>query len=157
LEVPDHDLLDFAAGDSFTVLGVIRRHATLANFQGMVSKNSGGNVGYRVRLNADGRAWFKVGDNSQFRETSSPAMSAGVLTTFAGVSSPGSTVTYGNAVSGTASSPALATSENSSPLWIGRESAYADFEGYAFAVWRRALSADEIAAVNSYYQGRIGA
>ena len=66
----------------------------------------------------------------------------------------------GTASADTASSSAVDSVSNSLPLRVGRESdtatSYADMEFVAAAVFRRALTAGEIATLTTYFQGRIG-
>lgn len=63
--------------------------------------------------------------------------------------------TYTSGVaSATAATGAVGTLTNTQPLGIGANgdgTTFEDFELVAVAVWRRALSATEIATINTYY------
>jgi hypothetical protein len=153
LEVADNDLLDFGASDSFTVLAAVRQWATPASSGRIVAK---GATSY-FRLNntsATTTPDVAVSDGTNVAITSTPT---GPLIGGLGVysfvidRSAQRLTTYVNGAAGThAGISTLGAVSNTSVMRIGSTpggSALLDAEVYAVAIWRRALSAAEIAAL----------
>lgn len=164
-EVADSDLLDFAAGDSFTVLVVHRSWATFATANTLIAKKannaettagwglSGGATAAQIRIRA--------GDGTAGTTAVSGSRTSGAVSVVAGVRNVGAdTFTmYLNGTAGTPVTDASTTSlANADVMRIGRLSGagteYADGEFEAVAVWRKALNASERALIQSYYTAR---
>jgi hypothetical protein len=157
-----HQLLNFGQGDSFTVLAVVRQWATPANNGRHVSKrNASTNVGYDLfnnGTNTNIRSFISDGTNSAQRTglssftLGSPELLGlvvnGVANTFA---------TFVNSsLSATTSTLSVGLLANGAALTIGRFAGsvnYADMEFTSAAVFRRALTPDEIKTITSYYGG----
>jgi hypothetical protein len=158
-----HQLLNFDAGDSFTVLAVVRQWATPANNGRHVNKrNASTNVGYDLfnnGTNTNIRAFISDGTNSAQRTglssftLGSPELLGlvvnGVANTFA---------TFVNSsLSATTSTLSVGLLANGAALTIGRFAGsvnYADMEFTSAAIFRRALTPDEIRTITNYYQNR---
>jgi hypothetical protein len=161
MEVADNDLLDFGASDSFTVVAVVRQWATPANFGRYISKrpSASGDTGYEM---------LSSGTTLSLNATIDSGASAAVrdgLTTFATgtlcslgfvVDRAAQTIASfnGGTLSATASTSGVGSLANSEGLRVGARSAGAshqDMELLAVAIFRRALSADEITSIANYY------
>jgi hypothetical protein len=159
-QVADNDLLDFAATDSFTVVAVVRYWGTIAN-NSIVGKGTG-NIGATMQ----GYQMFFSGGAPSFRLGDGTTRVGGVAVTTA---SSGSLAAYSfhrdvasdqvwAARNGTESSSritdtttgTLASGEN---MYIGGQAAtsFSDCELLAAMVFRRTLSATELAAIAAYY------
>lgn len=154
-ETANHPLLDLSR--RFTALAVIRRWTTLGTSDSIMSKSNASEAGWMLNTGAVGttpRFLFSDGVNAVI--AAAPALSAsGVLESIYAVR--GATAVVGiNATTGTAVTDAIATPSNSSAFRIGRLSGasteYIDCELLAAAVFRRALSTAEIAAINTHYE-----
>jgi hypothetical protein len=164
LEVPDSDLIDFGAADSFTVAVVVRQWATSPNFAPHVSKIQAASTG----------VGYAITNNSTFT-TSNFTLADGVIPFGSNVTS--STYTFGTTrvltgvvnrqdqtgkiftggvENNSISIAAIGSFASSNPLRFGTVGAgvggFADMEFFGAAVFRRALSAAEIATVNAHYQ-----
>ena len=153
--VPDNALVSMGTTQDFTALVVVRQWATATGFPYM-GHNVGGSpiVGWNV---GPSRALI-VGDGVVQPVTASDPPAAGVLTTFGGVrvGSASKTLTpYKNGVAGTpVTDTTTATLDSAGALVIGKDpgaALYQDMEFAAAAIFRRALTAAEIAAVNTFY------
>ena len=159
MEVADNALLNMDASQSFTVL-VVSRMWTAFTFQVLASKKDDNLVtaGYALRQSSISRAEMLIADgttgisNSVGVDTTSGALSAAAAIRNVGADNQ---TTYSNA---TASTPTADTTNgiltNTTPFRVGRYGVAglnADFELLAVAVFRRALSATEIASINTYY------
>jgi hypothetical protein len=164
-EVADNALLDFDAGDSFTVVAVVRQWATPTNFGRYVEKRQGGDfAGYGVLALGTtlGRQYLTIDDGPNGTDTSSGALNtftAGQLVAISGVrDTVADTIRSFNNGLATASTAVTDTTTgslaNTGALRIGGSSTgfgNQDFECYAVAVFRRALTASEIATIAAYY------
>lgn len=162
LEVADNALLNFAASDSFTVLAVFREHATPASFASFVSKRDSG-AGWILLRNASlaGRGYMFINDGTLTTDTAglTGTYTQGNLSVLTGVRD----VTldklrhYVNATVAGAdiTDSTTASLSNALAMRIGRNAGagagYADMEFFAAAVWRRALTASEIATIVARY------
>ena len=164
LTVPDSDLLDFADADSFTVLAVARQHGTQGGYSRLVSKinNGAGWALYNQISTAEVRGYVSDGTLSRFISAGAtyPGSALGVSAMVR--DRPNALLRlYGNGVQASATTDAggqLATIANGLAMNIGRTpggAEYADMEFLAAAVFRRALSATEIAQTTAYYQQRM--
>jgi hypothetical protein len=164
MEVPDNDLLDFSASQSFTVLAVVRQWATPTNFGRWIDKkvSGAGQVGWNLVPNATAlQVAFDIGDGTTQVYAGAPAFTAGEFVVVSGVVDRGvnqSRVYKGTTSSGTQSTVGLGSLANSLPVRVGGAGGGGgsqDFECYAVAVFRRALSAGEISTINDHYQGTV--
>jgi len=156
LEVADNALLDFGASDSFTVVAVARQWGTwtvvpLAT-KSVLGSTASTMTGYSLMFSTTGSA--RIGDGTRLVATVA-AKSSGQLFAASMVRNKSSNGlqmfmdnTAGTAVADTTSG-SLASSD---ALWIGQGSGgFADMELLAVAVFRRALSAEEITGIANYY------
>lgn len=155
--VPNNDLLNFGLNDSFTFLAVLRIWPTPAADQRIImkwipssgyyfSKTSGG----VYALNYDSPAGGAGGAGA-------PAYTNGVLGMATGIRNTTTDLTYvyNNTFMGVpAVDSTIGTLSNTAPLTIGSQhyntTGYADMELAAVAIWRRALTDQEIKTVKEY-------
>jgi hypothetical protein len=156
LEVADNDLLDFGASDSFTVVAVARRWGTPAADQRVVMKWD--STGYFLTYSTATSAIATIQDAGA-SQSASRAITLGSLQVLAMVRNVAadSLTQYVNGTAGTpATDTTTGTLANSGPLTVGFQkvatTAYADMEVLAVAVFRRALTVDEIIAIAQYYE-----
>jgi hypothetical protein len=155
MEVADNDLLDFGASDSFTVVAVVRQWGS-PSFQALVSKKPGGGVSQGYWLVADsgsgGRRYIEIGDGATGFAPGVTGVPFGTLDVIAGVRDAGSLFASVDGTSGTPVAAALNLS-NTQVLRVGFGVGgnTSDMEFLAGAIFRRALSADEIASIANYY------
>jgi len=163
LEVVDNDLLDFGAGNSFTVLAALRAWGNPSSNTALVSKVNFGSLpsaGWQLYWNgttlapkivvSDGTVLPNVGSNTTL---SSGAI--GVIGVARDVTAD-LLRTYTNTVQGSTTTDTTTGSlANALPLRIGTRAdsvaQTSDFELVAAAVWRRALNANEIATIVNRY------
>lgn len=164
-EVADNALLDFGASDSFTALAVIRRPSFSGAYGSLFSKNnvdSETTAGWGFRRSGDstGSAFGSLADGADLAQSSAITSVAGVAEVVGVVVDRSSQIVWGvqNGRTTSNSITAVGDMSNANPFRIGRPGAgtayYFDTELAAVAVWRRALTADEIALVTAYYQSR---
>ena len=156
MEVPDNALLNMDASQSFTVLAVVREWATPAANGVIVNKRTSGGIGWRLQNSGTSTQIVMTnfdGVNTDNSYTSTP--SAGALSLLSGIVALTSVAaalnTLATALGATRSALNLS---NTDAMRIGNTntgSAYQDFELLAVAVFRRALTATEIATINTYY------
>lgn len=156
ITIADNDLLDFGASDSFTLLYLRRTWATPGTFQTDVTKGSSGASYQFYHWNAN-TMYFDISDGTnQARNQPASTIVYGTLYNFAAVvdRSAQTLVQYWNGTSvGSVSTSTVGSPSNSQPLELMRNK---DGEMYAAALFRRALTAAEIATLTTYYQGRVG-
>lgn len=150
--VANNALVNFGASQDFTVLAVGRQWGTSATYPNFVEKGNPGAsiVGYLLLRNLstsemlmgiyDGVTPVAVGGINQ---TSGQA-----FTISGGRSSATIFMQLDNTSRVTAPSPTGSLTNNAEDLNFGTA---ADMEAFGFAVWRRALTQAEIAAIASYY------
>jgi len=162
MEIADNALLRMGASDSFTLVMVTRQFPTLFAGGRFLAKADAGS-GYRLQsAGASFAPRFQSVDATPTTRTSDGAtFTAGALGVIAGVfdRSSGLQTTYLNAAAGTPVSISGAGSLSSTDvLRIGRQSGtgtnYQDFEFIAAAVFRKALTAAEIAKISTYLTTR---
>ena len=162
MEVADSDLLDFGASDSFTVLAVVRQWATTVNGGGIVTKGASNaravtSKRWMLRGWTTDRWFGLVDDGANYAETTAAnsTFTSGALSRIAMTASTTTLTPYQNGTAGTTAVRTAGDLTNSSNLQIGAiAGTYQDFELVAVAIFRRALTAAEIAAVSTYYAGR---
>ena len=161
--VADNDLLDFAAGDSFTALAAFRSWNTQGTNDTLIAKKAnttdttqGWSLSNGSSTALNGQA--QIGDGVDGDTATSASRTVGALSTVAMVRDVAAdTLTvFTNATAGTPVADTTTGSlANSEELRIGRLSGagteYADFEFYGAVVFRRVLSAAEIDAIADYY------
>lgn len=161
LEVADNALLNFTAGQSMTALVVARQWNTPVSAGRFLSKAGTGTIaGYHI---ASSGATFaplgSVGDGVTAPSVAASAATAGALAALGFVADrTGQTILAftNNSLSGTNSLAAVGSSSNASPMRIGATGtgvagSFPDTEFVAAAVFRRALTASEIASIVAYY------
>jgi hypothetical protein len=159
MQVADNDLLDFGASDSFTVVAVVRQWTSAGGHTLLAKANNATAtmLGYLINNNATPAASNRYGDGTN-RQLVSDGMTLtmGALQLRAMVRNTvaDNHVSYVGTTAGTVGTDTTTgTLANSSPLSVGRVDvgSYADMELLAVAIFRRALSADEIASIANYY------
>jgi hypothetical protein len=159
-QVADNDLLDFGTTDSFTLVAVVRDWSTSATLHSWIAKKtavySASSAGYWLGRDT-GSAAMAIADGTA-QATDLQSISAGALMV-ASLTRDIATGTIAARVNGTGTTASgtgvTATLANSEVMRIGRLSgagtSYADVELLAALVFRRALSATELAAIATYY------
>lgn len=161
LGVADNDLLDFGATDSFTVMAFLRRWGSDADIGIMnVVRKSENGISATMRgytLHFSTVPSNRIGDGTRIGGLPSPNPLSGnmqLLSLHRDVVSDRvwSTTNGAENVARTVDT-STGTLANTSPLLIGGDAAsgFLDAELFAVAVWRRALTAAEIAQVVQYY------
>lgn len=158
LEVPDNALLDFAAGESFTVLAVARVFATPLTNGRLLQKGAATDPRWFLFCSNTVASGFQISDNTTTATPSTSNGSVGALNVFAGVVDRTAQVVraYINGTVSTDSSTGLIGSlENAGVMRIGAVPVTTtnpfDGEIVAAAVFRRTLTAAEINNIASYY------
>jgi hypothetical protein len=163
LQIADNDLLDFGASDSFTVMVSWREHATVPSFARYVSKSQTASPGWEFLHNSTipGRSYITITDGAATTDTSGRAgtYAQGSANTVVAVrnTAADTLLHYNNGVAAgsAATDTTTGTLANSAPVRIGRASGaganYADMELISVAIWRRALSTNEIATAVARY------
>ena len=159
--------VDFGPNDSFTALVIMRQWNTNSTFRGILSKYTGPGAltgpGYLIFTSSPSTTLaFIFEDFSDTGETRSSALTNGVAVVFGGVCN-----RYLNTLQAINASGTLAGStasirntggpSNSGVLTVGSRgggSSYVDMEFIASAIWRRALSQNEILTLRTYYLDR---
>ena len=162
MEVPDNALLNMDASQSFTVLALVRQWATVPADSRVVMKWS--NVAlasgwYLTNANPSTSQYMVIhGDAGGTSSATNTPATAGTVNTMIGVRNTATdqVILYVNGVAGTPfTDSTVGTLANSGPMTIGRQdiggAQYAQMELLAVAVFRRALTATEIASINTYY------
>jgi hypothetical protein len=167
MEVSDNDLIDFGASDSFTVLWIGRAWDTYATSQTLIAKraaHNAANAGYSLASGITAsEILYRLGDGSAQSLPVSAARTSGLFAVAAGVrnvATDNATVYLNGTVGTPATDNTTTTLANAEALRVGRLSgagtSYGDQEFIAAAIFRRALTSDEISTITTYYQGRVG-
>lgn len=160
LEVADNDLLDFGASESFTALVVFRPWATPATSAKLLCKREPGgtNIGWELRSEVSPGLGVIIDDgpNSALRLSlvSYTLGASNVASMVVDRSAQTLVARMGNTESATASTSTVGSILTSSTLRVGSISggtSYMDMEFAAAAVFRRALTANEIATIVARY------
>ena len=158
-----YSMLDFGATDSFSVVAIVRQWATPAtSFARYIGKNISG-ISNNYGLSPSGTSFQLYGairDNVTEVGGGLVTYTAGAVSVLAmQIDRTGQTITSSvNGAAGTATSiSTVGTLSNPGTLKTGVTTGGAsqDFEFIAAAIFRRALTAAEIATLNSYFQGRV--
>lgn len=158
LEVADNDLLDFAASDEFSLVVVARLHGA-PSAPAMIAKKASyaaADVGYSASINGGLAPRFTLADGTTRAEADGGAViTSGSVFVASTVASSTQVTTRMNASAGSTLSKPAGTLANSLPLRIGTMSTSTaspvDGEILAVGIFRRALSATEIAQIVTYY------
>lgn len=168
LEIPDNDLLDFGADDKFTLMIVARKWGTSTGQQLLAKTDSQASsmLGYGIQIDTTTSTVYRLpllGDGTTRRFDASESVTAGDMYVIVGVRDKAGSGLSGyvnNFTNAATSDTSTGTLANSEVFRVGRLSgsgtSYFDGEVVAVAVWRRALTADEIALVTQYYNLSIG-
>jgi hypothetical protein len=166
MQVPDNDLLDFGASDSFTVIMVNRVTQAGATARAVISKmstfyetaTSGWTVSHSSTV---GQIFFSIADGSVGPFTPVQPFSLNTLNVMASVRDVEADrlrMSINNGAVFEAVDTTTGSLANSLPMRVGRVAGtggtYNDFELTAAAVFRRVLTPSEINLLTSYYQGR---
>lgn len=149
LEVADNDLLDFAAGESLSVVAVMRQHATPPNFAVVAYKVL--SAGYIVQNNGTAQGMsVLVNDGTYVPNTTSGNPSAGSRKMMALIRDvvADQVLAYNGSTAGTpATDTTTATLANTGSLFVG---AYNDMELDTLVVFRSALTSIELGQIATY-------
>jgi hypothetical protein len=164
MEVADNALLNFGADDSFTVMAAGRYWNTQGTNDTLVAKKAnttnttlGWSLtnGSSTALNGQ----TQIGDGTLGLTATSASRTVGAVATTTMVRdvTTDQVTVYTDTTAGTpVTDTTTGTLANAEVVRIGRLSGagteYADMEFFGAAVWRRALTAGEIATVNAHYQ-----
>jgi hypothetical protein len=156
-EVADNALLDFGASDSFTVVAVVRQWATPTAAGRYANKGNATGARWALFGNTGQAVTGLLNDGTNSANPSGPAMTAGNLSVLAGVvnRTAATNTTYTNSVAGApVSTSSVGSVANAASFRVGSSSdgaVFQDFELLAVAVFRRALTAGELALIAAYY------
>lgn len=155
LEVADDSRLDFAAGDSLTAVAVIRQHGAHASTRAYIAKKlsaATADVGWAIFTDNSGGSFpprANIGDGAVGALANIPSLVGGNLYSLAAVRNTATDLVTGYRGATAGPEPTDSTTgtlANTSPLYVGRvDTVYADFEFVAAAIFREALSADDLA------------
>lgn len=160
LEVPDNDLLDFGATDSFTVMAAVRAWNAQAIARPITTKSNQTGVGaawYLGYQDTQLNARSSIGDGTNNAAINGALTTAGQAVTTATVvdRSAQTLVNYMNGTfSATQPTTAVGSLASSGVVRVGTYSDgafFLDMEFRGSAVWRRALTTAELALVNTHY------
>lgn len=159
LSVADNDLLDFAAADSFTVVAAYRVYGT-STTQAVVAKranDTANTVGWKLdRGTTANTPLFLIDDGTANPSDAGAALTQGVASVVSGVRgvTADNIQTYSNTTAGSATTDTTTgTLANATAFRIGADAGgrYADMAFFGAAIFRRVLTAAEIADVNTYF------
>jgi hypothetical protein len=167
MEVADNALLDFGASDSFTLVAIHRPWATQGTNDTLLAKKANTTnttAGYNLSGGSStalaGQA--QIGDGAAGITAVSANRTSGALTVTSAVRDvTADTLTvYLNKTAGTAIADTTTGSLSNAEVWriarlSGAGTEYVDMELISVAVFRRALTAEEIVQVVDYYQARL--
>jgi hypothetical protein len=157
-----YSLLDFGATDSFTALVVVRQWETIGTYNEILQKGEiSTGAGYGLSN------WANSSQVAVSVRDSVPVSATGFVSTYvlgginlvAGIRDKGASVVkaYVNSSVGANVSDTTSSLANTLTLKVGRGSYgfHRDMEFVSAAIFRRALSASEIATLSSYFNGRV--
>lgn len=164
MEVADNALLNFDASDDFTLLACVRTWNTPVNNQRYVSKFDVGTlIGYDLRNNGTTQNGIAVVGDGATKSDVAVASSSGTFRLYGFVVDRSLDTLTAFTDSAFATTPTslsgVASFQNNQPLRIGVRSdagsSYADAEIASVALFRRALTQQELSEITSYYQARL--
>jgi hypothetical protein len=157
MQASDNPLLNFEATDSMTLVIVARQWATATGGR-LLAKSTAMSAGWTLLNNATVLAQFI--DDAGVTENVSGSFTSGVLHTISVARSVADDSFFGyidSTLTDTEADDSTGSFVNALPMRVGAQDngAFGDFEFIAAAVFRRALTATEIAAITVYYQNRL--
>lgn len=154
LVVPDSSLLDFAAGESFTMLVVGRQWGAVpASSRWLIKGVSPGARWGMVNLGTSLAVQGFVADGTRVATASGATAASGALTSRVAVIDRATQTLTAEAVA--ASIATIGSMVNTNALRIGGDAtSYNDMEFYGAAVFRRTVSASELTAITNYFTVR---
>jgi len=164
LETPDNSLLDFGIKDSYTIFFSARFWNNIAGYSRLLSKGDNQtNPGYEIMTNAsDNSVMLNVKGNLSGQvggSTTTPSKTfienATNYIFVHDVTSDSFSVYVNGTFDNKATDVSVGSLANSYPLRVGARSdvtSGVDFEFFGAAIWRRALTQDEIQEIANYYQ-----
>jgi hypothetical protein len=160
LEILDHADLNFALTDSFTIVAVFRHYNVSANYAVIAKRNNinatSGTVGWIMRLTTSSSLADIIDDGTNFVAAPGVTLTlpSGVMNQalmVRNVAADQVNAALGVALGTAVTDPTTATLSNTNPMRIGAitpsASSYADMEFVAAAVFRVALTANDIAKI----------
>jgi hypothetical protein len=161
---PDDPRLDIPADGDFTVVVVLRQWNNVADGGRWVTKQTSSNgQGWRVQNNLTNQSSIAgISDGTVSNTGGTTAVSNGVLHVGGFVVDRAAALarSFSNGVFSTGLSlVGRGAFRDAVRMTVGRQgiagAAYPDMELYSVAVFRRALSASELAAIRTYYEGKV--
>lgn len=160
MTVADNDLLDFAATDPFTVIAITRTWSGTTGFGSVITKNAPQGAvrpGYSIYFNNSSVTITGVISDASTRVNANAlTVTTGSLQTLSltrNVSA--DTVAIGGTTAVTDTT--TTTLASTATLDIGFGSGFVDMELIAAAIFRTALTTDQITTITNYYTARVGA
>jgi len=160
LKIADNNLLDFTTNQPFTIFLSVREFSSTAGTKVLLGKGIyGGWQGYTITSGDSFTQLFFSGPqaNTSYYYSANLGKSTTSRNYFYGRSTTNTFSYLNNNLIGGAEevSPQFDTS-NAYDLYLGRaeNGQYSNMELFGVAIWRRALTAAEIATVSRYYEGR---
>ncbi len=163
-KLSSYSMLDFGATESFTAFAVVRQWNTPTNFGRYIDKIDGSfNTGYYVSTNGTTQqARDGVASNGSFTVVNGLTKTAGDLSAMGMIVNRSSQLLsdfLNGTINASSSVSSIGSLSNSFTMTIGKAaaggSAYQDFEFVSAAIFRRALTAAEVATLSSYFNGRV--
>lgn len=150
LEVADSPLLNFGAGQPLTVFAAFRQYATPKNFGQYIAKASALSVGYHLESHATNLRTYSFASDGT--NTSQGYAGAGLYVSGTSIaaatirSASGITSAWRSGITASILGNITGDLSNTAPLRIGRggTGSYQDFEFFGAAVFREALTADDL-------------
>lgn len=158
--------LDFGASDSFTALAIFREWATQSSGRILNKRTtpafSSGQLGYEINNASATEVGAFIGDGTNITFTAyTKTQTLGGLSSYSLIVNRNTSTTiayYNSSPSESRSTTTTGSLSNIFPLTIGRWSGqaanYSDMEGYAFLVFRQALSLAQIRQISNYFANR---
>jgi hypothetical protein len=163
MEVADNALLDFTQSEDFTLVTVVRAWGTASALETTATKkgsSGGGAAGYLLGINTSNVTTSRIADGTNQSVVTNGSYSSGVVSVIGFIrdGAAGTMQNFTNNTFAASSSVTMnATAENNVPFRVGRFAIgtnYFNGEVLAVALYRRKLSAAEIASVVSYYENK---
>ncbi len=155
-EVPDDALLDFSESEDFTIVAVVRMHATPTSGGRILSKESATAGWYLSTNGTTYQPSFVITDGTITRTANGSTETAGTLVLLGGVRSAAANIyaVNGSTLGSATTDTTTTTLANASVLRVGRNANgtnYADMELLAVAVYRSALTTNDLSAIKAYF------
>ena len=164
-KLSSYSMLDFGASDDFTVLTFNRLWNTPTSSGTLIGKRTvDANWGYVIRTNATAvnPQSYVVSNGTLISNTVATTVTAGTMQQIGTIINRGTNTIatlQNGTIASTTSISTVGSVANVATLQVGAlnvgANAPQDFEFVSAAIFRRALTAAEIATLNSYFQGRV--